>query len=146
MRTASLPKKYHDACDRQPKEYSDYESYQPAFGFPDDYEVSKKIGRGKYSDVFEGFDSRNDQRIVIKVLKPGKKKREGSSSFERVVKKVKIKREIKILRILSDCPNTIKLLDTVIDPASRTPSLVFPHFYSRSHLFVQISNVFLCLE
>lgn len=73
MQSLSIPRKYHDACEKQPKEYSDYENYSPTFGFPDNYEIIKKIGRGKYSDVFEGMNTVNDSRVVIKVLKPGKK-------------------------------------------------------------------------
>jgi len=45
--------------------------------------VIKKIGRGKYSEVFEGMSLSLNRKVVIKVLKP--------------VKKRKIKREIKIL-------------------------------------------------
>ena len=52
----------------------------------DDYEVVKKIGRGKYSEVFAGINSINDTKCVVKILKP--------------VKKKKIKREIKILQNL----------------------------------------------
>jgi casein kinase II subunit alpha len=35
--------------------------------------VIKKLGRGKYSEVYEGINTENDNRIVIKVLKPVKK-------------------------------------------------------------------------
>lgn len=60
-------------------------------GNQDDYEIIRKIGRGKYSEVFEGISvlnlkkvkSINIVQVVIKILKP--------------VKKKKIKREIKIL-------------------------------------------------
>ena len=45
----------------------------------------RKVGRGKYSEVFEGFNVLNSQRCIIKILKP--------------VKKKKIKREIKILQV-----------------------------------------------
>lgn len=38
---------------------------------PDKYEVMKKIGRGKYSDVYEGIDNVNQKSIIIKILKPG---------------------------------------------------------------------------
>lgn len=38
----------------------------------DDYEIIKKLGRGKYSEVFEGINILNNQRVVIKVLKPGR--------------------------------------------------------------------------
>lgn len=79
----------------------------------DDYEVIRKIGRGKYSEVFEGINVNNKQRCVVKILKP--------------VKKKKIKREIKILQNLCGGPNIIKLLDVVRDPHSKTPCLVFEH-------------------
>jgi casein kinase II subunit alpha len=67
----------------------------------DNYEIVRKIGRGKYSEVFEGINLVNNEKCVIKVLKP--------------VKKKKIKREIKILQILSGGPNVIALLDVVRD-------------------------------
>ena len=70
----------------------------------------RKIGRGKYSEVFEGISVLTKKMTVIKVLKP--------------VKKRKIKREIKILEILKGGPNIVELLDVVRDPASKTPSLV----------------------
>lgn len=60
------------------------------------------MGRGKYSEVFEGVDITNDSKIVIKALKP--------------VKKKKIKREIKILQNLAGGINVINLLDVVRDP------------------------------
>src|SRR2546423_5720699 len=67
----------------------------------DNYEIVRKIGRGKYSEVFEGVNIANNEKCVVKVLKP--------------VKKKKIKREIKILQILSGGPNIIALLDVVRD-------------------------------
>ena len=60
------------------------------------------MGRGKYSEVFEGINTTNNEACVIKVLKP--------------VKKKKIKREIKILQNLSGSPNIISLTDVVRDP------------------------------
>ena len=71
------------------------------------------IGRGKYSEVFEGVNIANYQKCVIKVLKP--------------VKKKKIKREIKILQNLSGGPNVVALLDVVRDSQSKTPSLIFEY-------------------
>ncbi len=35
----------------------------------DDYEIVMKIGRGKYSEVFEGVNVKDDTRCVIKILK-----------------------------------------------------------------------------
>lgn len=36
----------------------------------DNYEVIRKLGRGKYAEVFEGIDVRTLKKVVIKVLKP----------------------------------------------------------------------------
>src|SRR3569623_505739 len=77
----------------------------------DDYEVIRKVGRGKYSEVFEGINVTNNEKCIIKILKP--------------VKKKKIRREIKILQNLCGGPNFIKLLDVVRDPSTKTPSLIF---------------------
>jgi hypothetical protein len=41
----------------------------------DDYEVVHKVGRGKYSEVFEGVNCVNNERCIIKILKPVKKKK-----------------------------------------------------------------------
>ena len=71
----------------------------------------RKIGRGKYSEVFDGVNVANNTRCVIKILKP--------------VKKKKIKREIKVLQNLCGGTNIIQLLDVVRDPQSKTPSLIF---------------------
>ncbi|RWA10186.1 hypothetical protein EKO27_g4924 [Xylaria grammica] len=83
------------------------------WGVLENYEVVRKIGRGKYSEVFEGINIVNYQKCVIKVLKP--------------VKKKKIKREIKILQNLSGGPNIVALLDVVRDSQSKTPSLIFEY-------------------
>jgi casein kinase II subunit alpha len=73
----------------------------------------KKIGRGKYSEVFAGVNVVESKKCVIKILKP--------------VKKKKIKREIKILQNLRGGTNVIQLLDVVLDAQSKTPSLIFEH-------------------
>src|SRR3990167_10095709 len=79
----------------------------------DDYEVIRKVGRGKYSEVFEGMNVKKNERCIIKILKP--------------VKKKKIRREIKILQNLRGGQNIIQLLDVVRDPQSKTPSLIFEY-------------------
>ena len=102
----------------------------------DDYEVVRKVGRGKYSEVFEGVNIVNKQKCIIKILKPVKKKKvrhdaacsagglffvcKGSTLLQ-------IKREIKILQNICGGTNIIKLLDVVRDPQSKTPSLVFEY-------------------
>ena len=105
---------YTDVNDKKPKEYWDYENLQVSWGEQDDYEVVRKVGRGKYSEVFEGVRAQAvDQKCIIKILKP--------------VKKKKIKREIKILQNLAGGINIISLLDVVREPQSKTPSLVFEY-------------------
>lgn len=68
----------------------------------DNYEIIRKVGRGKYSEVFQGINITNNQKCVIKALKP--------------VKKKKIRREIKILQNLAGGTNIVGLLDIVRDP------------------------------
>jgi serine/threonine protein kinase len=41
----------------------------------ENYEVVRKIGRGKYSEVFDGVNVANGARCVVKILKPVKKKK-----------------------------------------------------------------------
>ena len=92
----------------------------------------RKVGRGKYSEVripspirspshdvhqvFEGINIVTEEKCIIKVLKP--------------VKKKKIKREIKILQNLAGGPNIVALLDVVRDPASKIPSLVTEYVHN----------------
>ncbi|KAL0381526.1 UNVERIFIED_CONTAM: Casein kinase II subunit alpha-4, chloroplastic [Sesamum angustifolium] len=91
---ASKARVYQDINVIRPKEYWDYEEQ-------DDYEVVRKVGRGKYSEVFEGIHTTSNEKCIIKILKP--------------VKKKKIKREIKILQNLCGAPNIVKLLDIALD-------------------------------
>ena len=104
------PKFYADINKNKPPEYSNYEELEITCGKQEDYEIIKKVGRGKYSEVYEGINVNNDQRVVIKVLKP--------------VKKKKIKREIKILQNLKGGPNVVKLIDVVRDPSSKSPCII----------------------
>ncbi|KAM3260469.1 hypothetical protein ACQJBY_051621 [Aegilops geniculata] len=104
---------YADANSQRPKEYWDYEALDIEWGEQDGYEVLRKVGKGKYSEVFEGLRTGSEERCVIKILKP--------------VRKKKIKREIKILQNLYGGPNIIKLLDVVRDDDSKTPSLIFEY-------------------
>ncbi|MBA0620259.1 hypothetical protein Godav_006013 [Gossypium davidsonii] len=66
---------YSDVNVLRPKEYWDYESLTVQWGDQDGYEVIRKVGRGKYSEVFEGKNVNNNERCVIKILKPVKKKK-----------------------------------------------------------------------
>lgn len=68
------------------------------------------------AQVFEGVNVVTDEKCIIKVLKP--------------VKKKKIKREIKILQNLAGGPNVVALLDVVRDPASKIPSLITEYVHN----------------
>jgi len=110
----NVPKVYPDANDSQPKEYWDYENFRITWSDSvDDYEIVRKIGRGKYSEVFEGINAANDEKCVIKILKP--------------VKKRKIQREIKILQNLQGGTNIIGLHDIIKNPLTKTPALIFEY-------------------
>ncbi|XP_057421900.1 casein kinase II subunit alpha-2-like [Lotus japonicus] len=115
-RAMSKARVYTDVNVLRPKEYWDYESLAIQWGEQDNYEVVRKVGRGKYSEVFEGVNVNTNEPCVMKILKP--------------VKKKKIKREIKILQNLCGGPNIVKLLDIVRDQHSKTPSLIFEHVNS----------------
>ncbi|KAI9492599.1 kinase-like domain-containing protein [Zychaea mexicana] len=110
IRYPSIARCYADANNKMPKTYWDYDNLQVQWGLQDNYEIIRKVGRGKYSEVFEGVNITNGEKVVIKVLKP--------------VKKKKIKREIKILQNLAGGPNVVGLLDVVRDPQSKTPALI----------------------
>jgi len=104
---------YADVNQHRPKEYWDYDNLVVNWGNQDDYEIVRKVGRGKYSEVFEGVNVVKNEKCIIKILKP--------------VKKKKIRREIKILQNLCGGQNIIQLLDVVRDPQSKTPSLIFEY-------------------
>jgi len=97
----------------RPSEYWNYEELAISWGNQEEYELYKKVGRGKYSEVFEGTHVLSGEKCVIKVLKP--------------VKKKKIRREISILQNLCGGINIIQLYDIVRDPGTKIHSLVFEH-------------------
>jgi casein kinase II subunit alpha len=118
----------------RPTERGDTDNLQVQWGSQDHYEIVRKVGRGKYSEVrcslslflnvdlnrrsqvFEGVNIVTEEKCIIKVLKP--------------VKKKKIKREIKILQNLAGGPNIVALLDVVRDPASKIPSLITEYVHN----------------
>lgn len=114
------------------------------------------MGRGKYSEVFEGINVITNKQCIIKILKPVKKKKVVAlissdhlcpfwiqsdnavasplqarmlprPSDSNIPGASQIKREIKILQNLCGGPNVIQLLDIVRDSQSKTPSLIFEY-------------------
>jgi casein kinase II subunit alpha len=79
----------------------------------DDYEIIKKIGQGRYSAVYEGYNVVKEEKVVVKILKPVNQRR--------------IKREVKILQNLQGGPNIVKFHELIVDYGSKTPSLIYEH-------------------
>jgi len=46
------PRAYYDVNSHRPRDYWNYDAMTVNWGDQDDYEVVKKVGRGKYSEVF----------------------------------------------------------------------------------------------
>ncbi|XP_055986208.1 casein kinase II subunit alpha-like [Sorex fumeus] len=110
---------YADVNTQRPRKYWDYESLVVEWGNQDDYQLMGKLGQGKYSEVFEAIKKTNNEKVVVKVLKP--------------VNEKKIKREIKILQNLQGGPNIITLVEVVKDPQSKNPALVLEHVNSTDY-------------
>lgn len=115
-------KAYPLGCSQKPQSYYDYENNQ----FPsqrtlvhsvDDYALTRRLGTGKFSDVFEAVDLNLERRIaknkppsvldprtlvVIKCLKP--------------VAERKIRREILVLERAAQVPNIVRLIAVVVSP------------------------------
>ena len=115
----SLPKLYANVNLENPRSRCTFENLQIAWGSPSDYKVHQKIGRGKYSEVFLGTHIPTNQKVVIKLLKP--------------VKKKKIYREVKILQNLQQGPNIVKLLEIVRHPQTKTPALIFEYVNNQDY-------------
>jgi len=111
----SSAREFCDVNSKRPRSYWDFESFNIEWTQPEHCEIVLKIGRGRYSEVFEAFNCKDNKRCVVKFLKP--------------VKRKKIKREIKILLNLRGGPNIVRLLETcrAEDDISRTPALIFEY-------------------
>ena len=81
----SKPRLYADVNEIMGESHYDYASHKLEYGYSssfkrfkpvnrsmEPYEIKQKIGRGRYSEVFDGVNIYNGQRCVIKILKPGK--------------------------------------------------------------------------
>lgn len=77
---------YTNVNAKKSPDYYTYESYKPKWSRPDPYYVIRQIGRGKYGTVFLGERKETKEPVVLKFLRPTRKRR--------------IRREIKVLRNL----------------------------------------------
>ncbi|KAJ8954032.1 hypothetical protein NQ318_004325 [Aromia moschata] len=107
----SVARVYADVLATKPSTYYEYDNFVPQFEDIDRYSLIRKLGHGKYSIVFEGLHEDKNERVVIKMLKP--------------VRKRKVKREIKILDCLKGGTNIVKLLAVVSIPNTDLTALVF---------------------
>ena len=65
--------KYKNVVENNPVvDIDSYNKYEITYGNPCDYEKTKRLGRGKYSEVYSGLDIYN-RRVVMKFLKPVRK-------------------------------------------------------------------------
>ncbi|KAJ7067365.1 kinase-like domain-containing protein [Mycena amicta] len=120
---------YADANAIRGKSWYEYNKFRIEWSSPDRYEIIRRLGGGKYSEVFESVDTVNNDRCVIKVLKP--------------VAGHKIKREIKVLRNLAGAPNCISLIDVVRDPSRIYHSLVTEYVNNTewSQLYTRLTDL-----
>jgi casein kinase II subunit alpha len=93
-----------------------YHKWNPDFGPIAHYAIRRRLGGGTFSDVFLG-SSDAASPCAVKVLKP-------------IVCESRIRREAKILLALRGHPNTLGLLDCVIDPRTSLVSLVVEYVES----------------
>ncbi|GAX27422.1 hypothetical protein FisN_23Hh114 [Fistulifera solaris] len=146
-------KAYPLGCSQKPQSYYDYENNQ----FPsqtvlvrsvDDFALTRRLGTGKFSDVFEAVDVNLEKKItankppsfvdprtlvVVKCLKP--------------VAERKIRREILVLERAAQVPNIVRLIAVVISPQyfekyrehstdlPRMPALIMEHAGPQSQWF-----------
>ncbi len=76
----------------------------------DDYQLKEKLGRGKYSEVYHGYNIVKEQDAVIKMLKP--------------INLDKVKKEVYILSELKQCKYITSLHEVIADPPTGVLSLV----------------------
>lgn len=57
----------------------------------------RKVGRGKYSEVFEGIHATDNEKCVIKILKPVKKKKVSRSSSHLLVLAIRVLNHLRMI-------------------------------------------------
>lgn len=69
MPLPSRSRVYPDVNINRPREYWDYEIHTVEWSNQDNYQLVKKLGRGKYSEVFEAVNVSSNEKCVVKILK-----------------------------------------------------------------------------
>lgn len=122
----TISKVYSDVLANKPSSYYEYDNYNPQYEAVDNYSLIQKLGHGKYSIVFEGLNEAKNERVVIKMLKP--------------VRKRKIKREIKILDCLKGGTNIVKLLSVVNMPNTALVFEQLVHNEDFKNIYLKLSE------
>lgn len=126
----TISRVYADVLAQKPDSYYDYDTFKPESDNIDDYALIRKLGHGKYSIVFEGFQESRNEHVVIKILKP--------------VKKRKIKREIKILECLRGGYSIVKLLSVICITETKMYALIFekmPHTEDFKNVYLKLNEL-----
>lgn len=76
----------------------------------ENYEITDKVGRGKYADVYSGVNMVTGEEVAVKIFKP--------------IKKEKIRREVKILNLLKGHQNVLQIKDVVRDSSTKIPAII----------------------
>ena len=108
MNSINLPRIYVDV---NKDRVIDIDNLEPTAESTDDWKIYQRIGRGKYSEVFEGKHTISGNIACVKILKPCLPKL--------------LKLEIYTLQLLKNGPNIIQLLNTLKDNKSNLWCLVF---------------------
>lgn len=113
---ATAERAYPQGCSTKDPSYYDYEQMTlPSSLDPDDYLITRRLGSGKFSDVFEAVA--DETYVVIKCLKP--------------VSERKIRREVLVLQRCRHVANLARLVGIVIPRGEKQhgmmPSLVLQH-------------------
>lgn len=114
MSFQSVARVYADFNQTQPSEYYDYLNYDLEFHPLEDFELVKHLASGKFSEIYEAINVKEDKRYLVKIKK--------------VVRMKKLKKEAKILENLKDGTNVLKLVIAVKGSETDPPAFVFEYF------------------